>query len=73
MNIFVKANLGGASIEVPITETNTYTHCACCGEPIQLPLDLVAERYPTAPMPYKSFTDYFSQGFICQRCAEEED
>lgn len=73
MNIFVKANLGEASIEVPITETNTYTHCTYCGEPIQLPLDLVAERYPTAPMPYKSFTDYFSQGFICQRCAEEED
>lgn len=73
MNIFVKAHIGDASIEVPITESNTYTRCDCCGDPIQLSLDRVAEHYPAAPMEYKSLTDYFSHGFICQRCADEDE
>lgn len=73
MNIFVKANIGEALIEVPVTESNTYTRCDCCGAPIQLSLDFVAEHYPNAPMPYKSLTDYFSHGFICERCANEEE
>lgn len=72
MNIFVKSYIGEVSIEVPITESNTYTRCDCCGDPIQLSLDFVAEHYPDAPMEYNSLIDYFSHGFICQRCADEE-
>lgn len=73
MNIFVKADLGAAVIEIPITDNNTYTRCANCGEPIRLSLDTVAELYSDAPVEYKSLTDYFNHGFICERCADDEN
>lgn len=73
MSFFVKANLGAAAIEVPITDHNTYTRCENCGKPIQLSLDRVAGLYPNAPAGYKSLTDYFNRGFICERCADEND
>ena len=73
MSIFVKTNIGEISIEVPITNHNTYTTCCRCGEPIQLSLDFVAEHYHNAPEEYKSLTDYFSYGFICQQCADKLD
>lgn len=73
MNIFVKADLGAAAIEIPITDNNTYTRCVNCGAPIQLSLDRVAELYSDAPAEYKSLTDYFNHGFICESCADEDD
>lgn len=74
MSIFARANLNnGVTIDVPIDGTNTFTRCCCCGNPIQLSLDRVVEHYDNAPQEYKSFTDYFRNGFICEACAEKDE
>ncbi len=82
MNIFVKAYFGnGITTDVPINESNTFTRCCCCDKPIdkpiQISLDFAVEGYLDPNLgnksEYKSFSDYFNNGFICEECAEAEE
>lgn len=80
MNIFVKACFHVATVDVPISDTNTYTRCCFCDRPIQISLDRAVEGYfdnksknKSFSSEYKSFTDYFNNGFICEQCAEAEE
>ncbi len=78
MNIFARAYFNnGITIDVPIKETNTFTRCCCCDKPIQISLDFVVEGYLDPNLgnksEYKSFSDYFNNGFICEECAEGEE